>query len=237
MDSDEFEEFLAWKEQKKTTGGPPPQSAAASDAFASPLLLSDEEIAALGVKSGEAELYRRMVYQDSFSLSSWYDQLATHTFESIFISLTNEEVVLLLQLHHSKEPPQKQLQLLEQKMDKAIAALGGKVFVKLNTRSPKDVPIYDFENVQLQNLIRRNLLQIDIKKIDGLDLQNREVSAFVAASTQILAVSSGKAAIELLLKSQRVSEDLAKMKRFHSIKTPPVSKIVLRKWNAKCVRY
>lgn len=48
--------------------------------FVSPLLLKDDEILALGVKECDVEIFRRMKYQASFGVSTFYSKLKDKTF-------------------------------------------------------------------------------------------------------------------------------------------------------------
>merc|ERR1712137_280835 len=70
-----------------------------STTFSSPHWLSDEEILAKGVKAEEVESYRRTFYQQAFGVEVWYDRLAAHTFPSVFLPLTKDEVAAILDPH------------------------------------------------------------------------------------------------------------------------------------------
>ena len=97
-------------------------------------------------------------------------------------------------------------------------------FIKLNTRSAKDVTVYDFENEKMKELIVKEIERIPKEKRTA----NEEVSAFVVASQLALKVESGGEAMQLFCKSQRIYEDLSKILKFG--KALFQSKIVLRKW-------
>jgi hypothetical protein len=176
--------------------------------FQSALLLTNEEILALGVKPSDVELFRRMRYQASFGISSWYDSLKDHTFQSSFVVVSPACARAMLDVHHKSESSNVRNELLvalEAQLDTAIKEVGGKAFVKLNTRSPKDVPIYDFENAKLKQLLDENLALVP-SNLSELERENLEVAAFVSASQQVLCVAKGSDALSLLLKSQRVAE-------------------------------
>ena len=100
----------------------------------------------------------------------------------------------------------------------------------------KDVPTYDFDNVNLRKLIEQRLDEIDYENLpDENSKRNREVAAFVSASQDYLEVKDGSHAMDLLLRSMRVSEDLSKALRFDE-KLWNVS-LVLREWMPKVIRY
>merc|ERR1711991_679983 len=112
----------------------------------------------------------------------------------------------------------------------------GAVFVKLNTRSPKDVPTYDFENKKLQAMIDERLDRIAFETLSTEnEVRNAEVAAFVSASQDYLQVKNGAHAMDLLLRSMRVSEDLSKALKFDQ-KLWDVS-LVFRQWISEVVSH
>jgi hypothetical protein len=161
---------------------------AAREEFRSALLLSDEAIAALGVKPGDAEQFRRMRYQNSFGISSWYEALREHTFASQFVSVSSATARALLDAHRDKPHDAALLSALAQQIEAAMRALpdGGRAgaFVKLNTRSPKDVPLYDFDNAELRRLLDERLQEAAARGSgrSEREQQNLQVAAFVTAS-------------------------------------------------------
>jgi hypothetical protein len=209
--------------------------------FTSRLLLSDEDILALGIKKEWVESFRRQRYQAAFGIESWYDDLREHTFYTKSVSLSYEEAKALSQYHYfitqSMEISHESLERvkgIEQRIDEAInsderLAIGA--FIKLNTRSPKDVVLYDFSNENVAELVKKELAMLYAQRtnqsIEDLLLpsgkfnipkdqreDNAETSVFVVATNRALKVTSGSEALYLLAKSDRISEDLNKILPF-----------------------
>jgi D123 len=84
-------------------------------------------------------------------------------------------------------------------------------FMKLNTRSPKDVPIYDYEDPFVQKLV-----EDEIHKLDRANLRDdhAQTVAFIKATTRALKQTTGRYAVRTLVYSSRVSEDLNKVVQF-----------------------
>lgn len=163
------------------------------EAFESKLLLSDEEILQLGVRKSDVEQFRRMRYQDSFSISSWFDQLRNFTFPSSFLALSYDEGRAIYDAH-LKKARQNYDDILAPLQRRLDAAIGGRnVFLKLNTRSPKDVPVYDFDNPSVQKAVDLALDAVQVTpQMTALEVQNLQVAAFVAATQQCLKIKTGE---------------------------------------------
>lgn len=128
---------------------------------------------------------------------------------------------------------------LEERLDEAIKGdgrLAHGAFIKLDTRSPKDVVLYDFENQQVKDLVKAELEElyrnkrkqqaggkeaaeedlvlspsgkISVSRAERDD--NEETSTFVVATSRAMKITSGSEALYLLAKSDRISEDLNKI--------------------------
>jgi len=96
--------------------------------------------------------------------------------------------------------------------------------VKLNSRSPKDVPVYDFNNKKLQHLIEQEIESIDKKNLTD----NSETWAFVKATNKSMRVTNGKEAMHLLSRSTRIYEDLSKILQFRDDLFEV--KLIFREW-------
>jgi hypothetical protein len=150
---------------------PSPSSSFSQPArFTSNLLLSDEEIRALGVPEHDVELFRRQRYQAAFGIESWYDQLKEYTFYTRPLPISFDEAKALVDYHNLKYlrkvgelAPNQQLLLIEfeKKIDQILEEdkehFADGAFIKLNTRSPKDVPVYDFYNPRISSLVQQEL--------------------------------------------------------------------------------
>lgn len=207
--------------------------------FESPFLLLDEEILKLGIRSCDVESYRRKHYQLQFGINTWYSRLQQHTFRTSEIKLSFQEgetiVKLHLGQHDLKSLPAEEIKILEDlknKIDEELQNYPMGAFIKLNTRSPKDTPVYNFEDEQIKKLIVEEIEKIPAEKRDD----NLEVISFVKATNRALKVTSSDYAIKvinkfdlsflslfliiiqkkkkLLIQSSRISEDLNKMLQF-----------------------
>lgn len=126
--------------------------------------LTDEEVLALGVSEHNVESYRRAYYTQQFAIDTWYLKLSEHTFQTTQLEMTFEEAEAIRYYHlknvkllkDGEEPHKTVLEDLVVRIDKTMKEMGvSKVMIKLKTRSPKDVPVYDFENKDLQARIDR----------------------------------------------------------------------------------
>ena len=93
--------------------------------------------------------------------------------------------------------------------------------MKLNTRSPKDVCIYtnDPQQVETQMRLMESFLRESCGEDESLEHRftvEQVVSAFVKSCTITLRISSGSEAIDLLLQSTRVQQDLSRVCCPHS---------------------
>ncbi|XP_019849035.1 PREDICTED: FK506-binding protein 5-like isoform X1 [Amphimedon queenslandica] len=112
-----------------------------------PHLLSDEALSEKGVPATEMESYKRFYLKQAFAPKTWYESLKDHTFETKFLTLSNEEVDLLLAMHHSPsdDPPEltdqhkETLEGLKEKIETIIKEYGeAGAFLRLNTKTPTD---------------------------------------------------------------------------------------------------
>ena len=134
------------------------------------LNLTDEEIKKLGIPEHAIEMFRRTRYQANFGIDTWYDKLEEYTFKTTQFDLTWEEADALARpdrLRTAEDACAKKLflsrcpganslapfflfsvamsglivgidRILSQWRKKGVSS----VFVKLSTRSPKDVTVY-----------------------------------------------------------------------------------------------
>lgn len=143
------------------------------------------------------EDYYRLMRETYFE--EYYDRIEGFTFKSVIFPLTLGEIRDLKSLFMSVG---RSLESVESKVDEGIASIRKKTgkdckaFVRLSSRSPKDA-IYHLD--AFPPLYREILAGFQ----DQTDLFSM-LHAFYKASTEILAVSSGKEAVELLAKSQRI---------------------------------
>lgn len=125
-DDDSFERWIEYKKSPTTTASghssSSPAPAVVVEAYTSKLLLSDDEIRALGIRDIDIELYRRMRYQQSFGIGHWYHLLEEHTFKTVFVRLSFEESREICDVHMKKKTmPTPLLKAVEARLDEAIA--------------------------------------------------------------------------------------------------------------------
>jgi len=220
--------------------------------FKSPHWLDDEDILKLGVQPSEVEMYRRYHYQQQFGIGQWYESLKEHTFPTEFLPLSMQDVLAILETNsqtrsnsiESIKPEHREvLKSLEQRIDNMITPWRSHgVFIKLNTRSPKDVSVDSVQDPKRvrqiiqwveEDLCAQRCIKYDPTLHDSL-LKNKYSSfeimrAITKACTRSLHVTSGSDAISLLLASTRIHQDLSRVESF-GIQSVPVS-IVVRQWN------
>lgn len=210
------------------------EPAPAREEFVSKLLLSDEAVLALGVRPSDVEQYRRLHYQNAFGIDAWYDRLSERTFRTVFVPISLDTARAILDTHRGRPADAAVLGPLEAALETAISGFPGGAFVKLATRSPKDVPIYDFGNAELRRRLDERLATVP-EQLPELERQNLEVAAFVAASQEVLRVYNGRDALSLLLRSTRVAEDLSKAAHFVA-QNPPLA-VCVREWVPEVVAH
>ncbi|PRP78291.1 hypothetical protein PROFUN_13825 [Planoprotostelium fungivorum] len=202
------------------------------EVFRSHLLLSDQEILDLGIRPCDVELYRRRHYQASFSINTWYDALREHTFRTETVDLSFEEAQSIVTVFLSKRQAgvdlskeRDILQKLAVRLDWIIKNdFNRRCFIKLNTRSPKDAPIYDFNSQTVKKAIISEISRLEPQERDD----NNETIAFVKATNRCLVTSSGIEAVQVLTRSMRIYEDLIKCIQFGEKHFE--AKLVIREW-------
>eukprot|EP01095_Lingulamoeba_sp_RSL-Kostka_P007883 TRINITY_DN2564_c0_g1_i1.p2 TRINITY_DN2564_c0_g1~~TRINITY_DN2564_c0_g1_i1.p2 ORF type:complete len:426 (-),score=115.59 TRINITY_DN2564_c0_g1_i1:1045-2322(-) len=210
--------------------------------FKNPHWLEDEECDKRGIDKNLRELYKRYIYQQAFSVQKWYEELKEYTFPTKFVELDEEEIWALLKgnshwinrtVTKKDEESEKKYTVEVLKKAKGILDNLGKridqemeewkdsgIFVKLNTRSPKDVCIYDIdneENVSMMLNYTEEFLKMQDTYKDTLEHAfngDQVLQCFVKSCTKSMRLFNGKSAIDLCLKSDRIFQDLSKVERF-----------------------
>lgn len=220
--------------------------------FQNPNWLSYDEILAMGVPDLYKEPYRRYAYQQAFGLNTCFDAIGPHTFATEFLPLTANEVETIVlnfcpvfkkctdEDARRKVRDDPMLTALAKRVDEKIAKLGnGAVFIKLNTRSPKDVIFDDFNEAHVRRVfesMRADLIDIRNEQskelqstLANIDIDETSLPAtpiptpsstdLVLASLnrtmlRLLRLTTGEAAIALLLRSRRVHDDLDRVRQF-----------------------
>lgn len=213
--------------------------------FESEFILTDDEILAMGdIKKSDVEMYRRKHYQDSFGIGTWYDKLSEHTFPTISVGMSFEEGECFIKYYRKNTSSSIVTNVsildsdiavrkgLEKRLDDVLKDMKDGAFVKLNTRSPKDVP-HGMHNDS--GAIK--ILDEELKK-EGTPSKlspNSVIVAYTRAMNRLMRVNNGSQAFDLLSKSYRVYEDLSKNVSFGE--THFKSNIEIREWIPEVVEH
>jgi len=203
--------------------------------FESDHWLSKQEILGKGIREEDVEAFRIRYYKKQFGVESWYEQLREYTFETQFVELTFEEAVALRDHIVDKRkserakidcPPANIVSVLSKKIDAAMVAAtptgvsGNGFFIKLDTRSPKDCPLYGYDDPGWQQFMATEFKNcppdgMEIAQLAATNpaaaadmLDNQMAVSFTIAQNKALKVNSGDEALKLLLGSFRIHEDL-----------------------------
>jgi len=185
-----------------------------------------------------------------YHVQYWYPLVQPHTFQTSFLPLSLAQARVIVQYNslsvrgNNPEKPDErrflckkdkealikaELGRIEQAIEEGIKSVGVAegcgAFVRLSSRSPKDT-------------VHKNLFELYTGEVKVLKEEGREENdvtrkiAFTRANVRILRVKSGKEAMQLMLTSSRVHEDLQmtctllKGKPDYTVAT----QIVIRKW-------
>ena len=165
--------------------------------------------------------YLRLMKETNFE--NYYDLIEDFTFKSVIISLSQDEIKLLLEenvryLENPGDVSAKSLASLssiEKKINDGIQEIRQKIknplascFLRLSTRSPKDAIFHmkDFSEVYATKLKEVN---DEFPEDDGGEESiYAKLMAFYLASTEILSISDGNQGARLLVMSNRIQGDL-----------------------------
>ena len=168
-----------------------------------------------------SEDYLRQTEETKFE--RYWPFIESHTFKSMVVTLTTEEIGFLKKAHRT--PPDQHVNQIQEyntivhKIEEAMTNLGktpgkDKVFVRLSTRSAKDAVIGKsgfkelFEQqVELVKSKEESAFLLN-SNLPGNSIFNRKLHALYIASTLALAVKTGDEAIDMLIRSERIQDDL-----------------------------
>ena len=189
--------------------------------FSSSLYPTTEDALARGVPVSQVEEYKRYAYQQAFGIDRWYAQLERHTFQTWFLSLTAGDVDRLLsgaaQCRAQKLDAVRRSVMqdgddglgdLRGRLQAIFDEVGEPVFVKMNTRSPKDVVMDAFDDEQVVGRVLGKVSSHLRSATHEQDPLSRLMTAFVTSCTDILCCEDAAAALALLLRSRRMVTDL-----------------------------
>jgi hypothetical protein len=146
----------------------------------------------------------------STNMEVWYNSLKDFTFPTLFITLSHEELEAMLAPNEHKQ----RIVDIATKIDESVQQMGGKAFVKMSCRSAKDSMVTCDE---MKQIYHQNVKE-DMTENEKMILLNY-------AYLQAMGVTSGSKALDYLLKSQRIAEDLQLAKKNNT-----EMQIIVRKW-------
>jgi hypothetical protein len=151
----------------------------------------------------------------NYDMTSWYPHLKQLTAPTTFVSASKAEAQALILASNPKTAEtanQGDLRTLEGKLDRAIEEQGGVVFIKLETRSPKDVLQSTSMMDRLRGLVRPTMKPADghLATAERVAVANADTIAFVKGIRQLFKIRTGAEAIAMLKMSDRVKNDLDK---------------------------
>eukprot|EP01117_Protostelium_nocturnum_P013769 TRINITY_DN5176_c0_g1_i1.p1 TRINITY_DN5176_c0_g1~~TRINITY_DN5176_c0_g1_i1.p1 ORF type:complete len:347 (-),score=88.53 TRINITY_DN5176_c0_g1_i1:44-1084(-) len=173
--------------------------------------------------------------RDPTDLENWYDKLKDYTFQTKFLDISQEEAQCIIDSYDdarhfdnkisSNPSKQETLSNLKNRLDQVIQSFGKEkgAFVRLSTRSPKDVVLKLREKVE--GILKKELE--DLKA--GDDLQ-KQIVALVRAAIKCMKVHSGEEALDFLCKSERSYQDLFRRVLSHGDTKHWHMMIVIREW-------
>jgi len=156
----------------------------------------------------ETEDFYRMLKETYFE--AYYDQIEEFTFKSVILPMTIDDTKALMDAYTKfmdGTDKDVDLSVVDAKIDEGIRLIREKankeckVFVRLSSRSPKDA-IYHLES--FPSLIQEKLSGFE----NGREDLYSKLHAFYMASTEIMAVSSGREATDLMRRSDRIQGDM-----------------------------
>lgn len=162
-----------------------------------------------------------------FSIEAWYPCLKEQTFFTEFVPIPRETARALLNRGggvNLSDIQQDQDDVLVadliQRIDQALANFSNPSFLRLSTRSPKD-------STWLFPFAARQMAGDVIHWPDTENVQQQLVS-FVSSMLHLCCVDNGKEAVDLVLGSQRVFNDLLMLNATMPEESPPPLNVVLR---------
>merc|ERR1712037_857961 len=155
----------------------------------------------------ETKDFYRMLKETYFE--AYYDQIEEFTFKSVILPMTIDDTKALMDAYTKfmdGTDKDVDLSVVDAKIDEGIRLIREKankckVFVRLSSRSPKDA-IYHLES--FPSLIQEKLSGFE----NGREDLYSKLHAFYMASTEIMAVSSGRGATDLMRRSDRIQGDM-----------------------------
>jgi hypothetical protein len=182
-------------------------------------ILTEEQLNERGIPPSRHAAFQDQHFLHSFGVRSWYDILTTaNTFETVLVPISFQEgqVLTVARFNDAELEPEKvaTLSALESRIHSVLTdSLPNGAFVKLETRSPKDIPwsrirpkLDTPERDRFMPMLDQELLRL-LRSGDEWSLNNL-MNSFSIAASRFLSVKTGVETMALLLKSVRIYEDL-----------------------------
>jgi len=221
--------------------------------FSSPLWPTEKEWKEAGVPLDLAGNYCQQKYRLAFGIRSWYNErvLQEASYPTLFIPLTQCDVEALISAYSKNTSEEQNIHLhdLSGRLDTAIKSFSNGAFLKLDSRSPKDVAT-NFDNDYARQLVKEELEKLSNKdnnnnkdnnentkkntRDNNNDPNNQIVfDVFMKACYKSLRVTSGETAVSLLVRSHRIYEDLLSL--LPLMKYGLTNALVVREWSEELV--
>jgi len=145
-------------------------------------------------------------------MEKYYDLIVEFTFPSVFRSLSREGAAAIVKAHAhgAADSSDAELNKIASDIDAAKDASGWKsIFIRLSSRSPKDAPLAspafrDVLKIESANVER---FEKDLPAYEGQET-NRKMHALYRASTYAMKATTGQEALNFLVHSKRIQDDL-----------------------------
>lgn len=154
------------------------------------------------------------------NIESWYEIIKDFTFPTFFCPIELDDAHFFVDTYETvfrnneassraelslilNADQMVKLRQLENKLSKVLAKFNGdNVFVKTSSRSPKDSPMF---SVKFSNLYKENL-----QKLSNVDRENEnnQIFCLLDAAFQCLKVTKASEAIDMLIRSERIYQDM-----------------------------
>jgi hypothetical protein len=136
-------------------------------------------------------------------VENFQDAISDFTFASLSVPLTRETARALLDCRDEDIDANIHLRALAASLDELAAKLGRpRFFVRLSSRSPKDAPLALPSFKDLLDQCRARMAR------EHGESENTRLHALQVAATLAMACKSGRDAVQLLLNSKRIRDDL-----------------------------
>jgi hypothetical protein len=157
-------------------------------------------------------------------MEEWYEDLKEFTFKTKIIQITKEEAITILKCHERYKKTgeikllTKELESLKElfsKVDAGLTEFNNQAFLKMSSRSPKDVMNEKFDS----------LVKSEISK-NKINDENETCFAILRAACLLLQVKNTLEVVDLLIRSERVNSDFESELERKEFKIS----LILREW-------